>query len=72
MIITRRLSTGRLLIKWRRSACGGRSPWGRIREPEGQEKIEVPVSFRARQAERKYDDPFLQAEYAYSLIESEG
>ena len=45
---------------------------GRIREPEGQEKIEVPVSFRARQAERKYDDPFLQAEYAYSLIESEG
>lgn len=32
---------------------------GRIREPEGQEKIEVPVSFRARQAERKYDDPFL-------------
>lgn len=45
---------------------------GRIREPEGQEKIEVPVSFRTRQAERKYDDPFLQAEYAYSLIESEG
>lgn len=45
---------------------------GRIRELEGQEKIEVPVSFRTRQAERKYDDPFLQAEYAYSLIESEG
>lgn len=45
---------------------------GRIREPEGQEKIEIPVSFRTRQAERKYDDPFLQAEYAYSLIESEG
>ena len=45
---------------------------GRIWEPEGQEKIEVPVSFRTRQAERKYDDPFLQAEYAYSLIESEG
>lgn len=45
---------------------------GRIREPEGQEKIEVPVSFHIRQAERKYDDPFLQAEYAYSMIESEG
>lgn len=45
---------------------------GRIREPEGQEKIEVPVSFRTRQAEQKYDDPFQQAEYAYSLIESEG
>ena len=45
---------------------------GRIREPEGQEKIEIPVSFRTRQAERKYDDPFMQAEYAYSLIESEG
>lgn len=45
---------------------------GRIREPEGREKIAVPVSFYTRQAERKYDDPFLQAEYAYSLIESEG
>ncbi len=45
---------------------------GRIREPEGQEKIEVPVSFCTSRVEQKYDDPFLQAEYAYSLIESEG
>lgn len=45
---------------------------GRVREPEGQEKIEVPVSFRTSRVEQKYDDPFLQAEYAYNLIESEG
>ncbi len=45
---------------------------GRIREQQGQEKIEVPISFHTCQAEQKYDDPFLQAEYAYSLIESEG
>lgn len=29
-------------------------------------------SFHTCQAEKKYDDPFLQAEYTYSLIESEG
>lgn len=45
---------------------------GRVREPEGREKIAVPVSFRASPMEQKYDDPFRQAEYAYSLIESEG
>ena len=45
---------------------------GRVREPEGREKIAVPVSFHAIPMEQKYDDPFLQAEYAYSLIESEG
>ena len=45
---------------------------GRIREPEGQEKIEIPVSFCTSRVEQKYDNPFLQAEYAYSLIESEG
>lgn len=45
---------------------------GRIRKLEGQEKIEIPVSFRTSRVEQKYDDPFLQAEYAYSLIESEG
>lgn len=45
---------------------------GRVREPEGREKIAVPVSFHASLMEQKYDDPFLQAEYAYSLIESEG
>ena len=45
---------------------------GRIREPERRKKIAVPVSFQASPMEQKYDDPFLQAEYAYSLIESEG
>lgn len=45
---------------------------GRIKKPVAQEKIPVPVMFHAKQPEQAFDDPFLQAEYAYSLIESEG
>ncbi len=45
---------------------------GRIKKPEEQEKIPIPIMFHAKQPEQKFDDSFLQAEYAYSLIESEG
>ena len=45
---------------------------GRIKEPEEQEEIQIPTVFHTKPAEQTFDDPFLQAEYAYSLIESEG
>ena len=45
---------------------------GRIKEPVVQEKILIPTVFHTKPVEQTFDDPFLQAEYAYSLIESEG
>jgi hypothetical protein len=44
---------------------------GRIRKPK--EKIEVvfPTVFLLNEGRQQFDDPFQQAEYAYSLIESE-
>lgn len=45
---------------------------GRIKEPVEQEGILIPTVFHTKPAEQTFDDPFLQAEYAYSLIESEG
>lgn len=45
---------------------------GRIKEPVVQEKIQIPTVFHTKLMEQTFDDPFLQAEYAYSLIESEG
>ncbi len=45
---------------------------GRINKPAEQEKIPIPTMFHTKTSEQKFDDPFLQAEYAYSLIESEG
>ena len=45
---------------------------GRIKEPVVQEKILIPTVFHTKPMEQTFDDPFLQAEYAYSLIESEG
>ncbi len=45
---------------------------GRIKEPAEQEGILIPTVFYAKPVEQTFDDPFLQAEYAYSLIESEG
>ena len=44
---------------------------GRIKEPAEQEGILIPTVFHAKPVEQTFDDPFLQAEYAYSLIESE-
>ena len=45
---------------------------GRIKEPAVQEGILIPTVFHTKPMEQTFDDPFLQAEYAYSLIESEG
>jgi hypothetical protein len=45
---------------------------GRIKEPAVQEEILIPTVFHAKLVEQMFDDPFLQAEYVYSLIESEG
>ncbi len=44
---------------------------GRIREPKEEKKVVFPSSFRMNEGTQQYDDPFQQAEYAYSLIESE-
>ena len=45
---------------------------GRIRDPKTPEAIPIPLAFRSKPAEQEFEDPFRQAEYAYSLIESEG
>lgn len=44
---------------------------GRIKEPKQAQKLKVPVQFYLKSATIKYSDPFEQAEYIYSLIESE-
>ncbi|OJU13426.1 MAG: recombinase [Clostridiales bacterium 43-6] len=44
---------------------------GRIREPKEEIKVVYPTSFRISEGTKWFDDPFQQAEYAYSLIESE-
>lgn len=44
---------------------------GRIREQEKPKNTFVRMRFTAPSPEMLYEDPFTQAEYAYSLIESE-
>ncbi|HWQ89983.1 MAG TPA: recombinase [Desulfitobacteriaceae bacterium] len=44
---------------------------GRIREPAAQKAVIQSLHFSAPSPKQLYDDPFKQAEYAYSLIESE-
>jgi hypothetical protein len=44
---------------------------GRIREPVEPKNSLVRMRFSAPSPETLYEDPFTQAEYAYSLIESE-
>lgn len=44
---------------------------GRIQKPKEPEKAVFPTSFRMNEGTEKFDDPFEQAEYAYSLIETE-
>lgn len=44
---------------------------GRIREPAVQKAVIQILHFSAPSPKHLYDDPFKQAEYAYSLIESE-
>lgn len=45
---------------------------GRIWEPKTKTKVVYPTTFRIREGTEKFDDPFMQAEYTYSLIETEG
>lgn len=44
---------------------------GRVYEPKANDEVIYPTSFRIKEGTEQFDDPFLQAEYAYSLIESE-
>lgn len=44
---------------------------GRIRELETKPAGAAPIKFTMAPAKKVYDDPFKQAAYAYSLIESE-
>ena len=44
---------------------------GRIHEPKEEKEVVFPTAFRMAEGTQQYDDPFQQAEYAYSLIETE-
>lgn len=44
---------------------------GRIWESKEAPEADYAVKFKVKPLEQKYDNPFRQAEYAYSLIESE-
>jgi hypothetical protein len=45
---------------------------GRIHEAEKQKDVVYPSTFHFIEGTERFDDPFQQAEYSYSLIESEG
>jgi hypothetical protein len=44
---------------------------GRVRGPKEPKKVVFPTFFCMREGTEKFDDPFEQAEYTYSLIETE-
>ena len=44
---------------------------GRLNLLKSSKPIKVPTHFRFAEADEEYEDPRLQAEYLYSLIESE-
>lgn len=44
---------------------------GRVYEPKDKVEVVYPTAFRIKECIKQFDDPFQQAEYAYSLIESE-
>ena len=44
---------------------------GRVFEPKAKDEVVYPTAFRFKEGTEQFDDPFLQSEYAYSLIESE-
>lgn len=44
---------------------------GRIFEPKEKNEVVYPTTFHIKEGDEHFDDPFQQAEYAYSLIESE-
>lgn len=44
---------------------------GRVFESKEKNVVLYPTTFRIKDGVERFDDPFQQAEYAYSLIESE-
>jgi len=44
---------------------------GRVWEPKEEKEVVFPTAFRLCEGTGQFDDPFMQAEYAYSLIETE-
>lgn len=44
---------------------------GRIYEPKEETTVVCPTAFHVVEGREEFDDPFAQAEYAYSLIETE-
>ncbi|MDS1028953.1 recombinase [Bacillota bacterium LX-D] len=44
---------------------------GRNRKPKQKKEAVYPITFRMKEGKEEFDDPFAQAEYAYSLIETE-
>lgn len=44
---------------------------GRVWEPKEEKEVVFPTTFRISEGTEQFDDPFMQAEYAYSLIETE-
>jgi hypothetical protein len=44
---------------------------GRNRKPKQEKEVVYPTIFRMKEGREEFDDPFAQAEYAYSLIETE-
>ena len=44
---------------------------GRVFEPKEKKEVVYPTTFHIKEGDEHFDDPFQQAEYVYSLIESE-
>ncbi len=44
---------------------------GRVWEPKEEKKVVFPTALRLCEGTEQFDDPFMQAEYAYSLIGTE-
>jgi hypothetical protein len=44
---------------------------GRVRQPKQEKEAVYPTAFRMKEGTEEFDDPLAQAEYAYSLIETE-
>lgn len=44
---------------------------GRIFDPKLEDEVVYPTNFRIIESTERFDNPFQQAEYAYSLIERE-
>lgn len=44
---------------------------GRVFEPKEEKKVVYPTAFHISEGAEQFDDPFQQAEYAYSLIKAE-